>query len=159
VARRLGLSERSAAMAGVFGAAGQCWPVTLGFSGGRGISAFMGAACAIDRRAWAITLVPFIVGSLWHVLPAIRPGVRSPGATLRTERSRSVPLGSFIGVLTFPLVLSLLRREPALPALLLSLVIIVRRLTAPLPDDVLEGPAEEGHALVYRLLYDRNTAA
>jgi hypothetical protein len=53
----------------------------------------------------------------------------------------------------------LLRREPLGPALLLSAAILLRRVTAPLPDDVVEGPAEESRALVYRLLYDRNTAA
>jgi hypothetical protein len=64
-----------------------------------------------------------------------------------------------IGVLTFPASMWVLGRRPVRPALLLAAVILLRRLTAPLPDDVIEGPSEESRALVYRLLYDRNTAA
>jgi hypothetical protein len=70
-----------------------------------------------------------------------------------------VPLGSLLGVLAFPTSSWLLGRRPLAPAVLLAAVILVRRLTAPLPDDVVEGPAEESRAIVYRLLYDRNTAA
>jgi glycerol-3-phosphate acyltransferase PlsY len=159
VARRVGLSRSAAGAAGVCGAAGQCWPVTLGFSGGRGISAFIGASYAMDRTAWLVALVPFIAGSLWRVAPAVAASGPGLGNELRTHRSRSVPLGSLLGVLTFPGAMWMLGRGPLAPALLLSAVILVRRVTAPLPDDVVEGPAEESRALVYRLLYDRNTAA
>jgi glycerol-3-phosphate acyltransferase PlsY len=157
-ARRLGISPRDAGLAGVCGTAGQCWPITLGFSGGRGISAFIGASYAMDKLCWLVTLIPFIVGSLWHVAPALNR-TRSSGGELRSRRSRSVPFGSLVGVLAFPLLMWLLARRPFMPAMLLSAVILIRRLTAPLPDDVVEGPAEESGALVYRLLYDRNTAA
>jgi len=47
----------------------------------------------------------------------------------------------------------------ALAPALLTLVILLRRLTAPLPDDATHGPAVQPRALVYRLLYDRNTRA
>src|SRR3989440_13064609 len=43
VARRLGCRKGIAALAGACGVAGQRWPVLLGFNGGRGISAFVGA--------------------------------------------------------------------------------------------------------------------
>jgi glycerol-3-phosphate acyltransferase PlsY len=159
VGNRLGLTRAGAGFAGVCGTLGQCWPITLGFSGGRGISAFIGASYAMDRVSWLIALVPFIGGALWRIMPAVvRSGPRIE-AELRSHRSRSVPLGSLLGVIAFPSGMWLLRREPLGPALLLSAAILLRRVTAPLPDDVVEGPAEESRALVYRLLYDRNTAA
>jgi glycerol-3-phosphate acyltransferase PlsY len=157
-ARRLGMSSKEAGLAGVCGTAGQCWPLTLGFSGGRGISAFIGASYAIDPGCWLVALIPFIFGSLWRVTSALSRN-RSIGVELRARRSRSVPLGSLAGVVAFPSMMWLLGRRPLLPAVLLSTVILIRRLTAPLPDDVIEGPLEESGALVYRLLYDRNTAA
>jgi hypothetical protein len=69
-----------------------------------------------------------------------------------------VPLGSLIGVLTFAVARWWSGRD-VVPSTLLAVVILVRRLTAPLPDDVIDGPAEETSALMYRFLYDRNTAA
>jgi acyl-phosphate glycerol 3-phosphate acyltransferase len=159
VARRLGASRDAAALAGVCGTAGQCWPATLGFSGGRGISAFVGAACAIDPLCWAVSLIPFIVGSIWRIAPVLARNRHAVGAELRAQRSQSVPLGSLFGVLTFPLLIGVFGRGPLKPAILLVGVILARRLTAPLPDDVVEGPSEESGALVYRLLFDRNTAA
>lgn len=159
LARRLGLSSTAAGLAGVCGAVGQCWPVTLNFSGGRGISAFIGASYAIDRVCWLVTLLPFVIGSLWRVTPVLLSGPSRMTEELRVHRSRSVPFGSFLGVLAFPTCMWLFGRRPLLPAVVLSAVILVRRLTAPLADDVVEGPSEESRALVYRLLYDRNTAA
>jgi hypothetical protein len=41
---------------------------------------------------------------------------------------------------------------------LLALVIVLRRVTAAHPDDATCGPAVRRAALLYRLLYDRNTS-
>ena len=162
MARRLGCDERTAELAGVCGVAGQCWPVFLRFNGGRGISAFVGASFLIDRAAWVTALVPMVVGSLWHLGRR-----RSRADRLRVRRSKSVPLGCVVGTLTFPLVCWTRgqgarvagRRDAALASGLLTLVILLRRLTAPLPDDATHGPAVQPRALVYRLLYDRNTSS
>src|SRR5689334_22577184 len=110
VARRLGFSETNAVIAGVCGTAGQCWPMALEFNGGRGISAFIGAAYAIDRSCWLITLVPFIAGSLWRVASAL---ARDDGlaAEVRAHRSRSVPLASLLGILMFPATMWILQRR------------------------------------------------
>ena len=161
VARRLGCDERTAELAGVCGVAGQCWPVFLRFNGGRGISAFVGASLLVDRAAWVAALVPMVAGSLWHVGRR-----RSRADRLQGRRSQSVPLGCVVATLTFPLVCWARgqgtrvagRREGAWAPGLLTLVILLRRLTAPLPDDATQGPAVRPQALVYRLLYDRNTS-
>ena len=160
MARRLGCDERTAELAGVCGVAGQCWPVFLRFNGGRGISAFVGASLLIDRAAWGAALVPMVAGALWRVGRRRR---RADG--LQVRYSKSVPLGCLVGTLAFPLACRARgqgsrvagRRDAAVAPSLLTLVILLRRLTAPLPDDAARGPAVRPHALVYRLLYDRNT--
>lgn len=166
VARRMGCPEDVAQMAGACGVAGQCWPVFLGMTGGRGISAFVGASLAMtDNVGWSLTLAPFVGGGLWRVLPRVLPRVlrRAGTGNLGAVRSKSVPFGCFLGVAAFPL-LSAVRprirqRRLAYVPTLVSSVILLRRMTAPLPDDVIAGPEMNPMAVVYRLLYDRNTSA
>ena len=80
---------------------------------------------------------------------------------LRRSRGKAVPLGCFVGVALFPLLHALLapteRRRSRAP-LLLSGVVLLRRLTARLPDDATHGPGIRPRALFYRLLFDRNTS-
>ncbi|HLZ22747.1 MAG TPA: glycerol-3-phosphate acyltransferase [Ktedonobacterales bacterium] len=155
VSRRLGRSRAVAELAGVCGAAGQCWPLFLRFSGGRGISAYVGAGAAMDRGAWAGALLPMIGGSLWRVAPHLLRLAPLP------IRSKSVPLGCFISAVALPLLVGArrgFRPRVLLAPTLLSAVVMVRRLTAPLPDDATDGPAVHRQAWLYRLLYDRNTS-
>ena len=153
-----------AEIAGVCGVAGQCWPLFLRFNGGRGVSAFVGAAFMIDRARWAVSLLPLIAGTLWHVAPTPMRGGRRVDARDGTSRGKSVPLGCAVGVLTFAgLIPAPARRErvsalAALAPTLLAAVILLRRATAPLPDDATRGPRTQPIALLYRLLYDRNTS-
>ena len=161
--RRLGCTESWAGLAGVCGVAGQCWPLFLRFNGGRGISAFIGASFMIDRARWAAALLPFIAGGLWRAAPLVARRGRSSGPTLRTSRGKSVPLGCAVGVITFavaPLVDMDKGRHQGtvLASLLLAAVVLLRRATAPLPDDAAWGPRVYPGALFYRLLYDRNTS-
>ncbi len=163
LALALGAPPTTAALAGVLGAAGQCWPAPLRFRGGRGISAFVGAAALMDPVAWGVSLTPMIVGSTWRVLGK-RRAAGGDGQDGRPNRSRSVPLGCFVAAALFPLACGLRsvrsvrggRISPLAP-LALSAVILLRRLTAALPDDAVAGPRKRPKALLYRLLYDRNT--
>ena len=159
LARRLGMDEGVCRIAGVCGLAGQCWPLFLRFRGGRGISAFLGAALAIDRRAWRVALLPMIGGTLWRLAP-LMAGRGTLTRRLRTTRSRAVPLGCALGVLAYPIAVARGtrgRHTPGPAPLLLAGIVAVRRLTAPLPDDATAGPVRQPTALLYRLLYDRNT--
>jgi hypothetical protein len=162
--RRLGLTEESAALAGSCGVAGQCWPIFLRFNGGRGISAWVGAGAAIDRPVWAVSLFPLIGGGLLHALPALRQGPRSAGNTLRAGRGTTVPLGCLAAVLAFPGLHAIRARRAqqndglsSRVPVLLALLIVLRRLSASQPDDPAHGPSVYRRALLYRLLYDRNT--
>jgi hypothetical protein len=186
MARRLGCDERTAELAGVCGVAGQCWPVFLRFNGGRGISAFVGASFLIDRAAWVAALVPMITGSLWHLgrrrsrrdqLQVRRSksvplgcvvgtltftlacwtrgqGARAAGRRDACRAARGWPASPAAGEAG-----QCPQGTMALAPGLLTLVILLRRLTAPLPDDATHGPAVRPQALVYRLLYDRNTSS
>jgi Glycerol-3-phosphate acyltransferase len=186
MARRLGCDERTAELAGVCGVAGQCWPIFLRFNGGRGISAFVGASFLIDRVAWVAALVPMITGSLWHLgrrrsrrdrlqvrrsksVPlgcvvgtltfTLACWTRGQGARAASRRdacraARGWPASPAAGEAG-----QCPQGTMALAPGLLTLVILLRRLTAPLPDDATHGPAVQPRALVYRLLYDRNTSS
>jgi acyl-phosphate glycerol 3-phosphate acyltransferase len=161
-ARGLGCSRSTTRMAGVCGMAGQCWPVFLGLSGGRGISAFVGAALWVNPRAWPAALLPMIGGSTWRMVTTLGPRRHRVERTLKTTRSQSVPLGCLLGVAAFPVasyaVDRRMHRAPTLAPWLMLAVIVLRRLTARLPDDATNGPQLRPRALVYRLLFDRNTA-
>ena len=177
LSKRLGRSREVAELAGVCGVAGQCWPIFLRFSGGRGISAYVGAGAGIDRVAWAGSLLPMIAGALWHIAPRLRRAPARGGGSrgahsshhrkdtveeiAHAARSKSVPLGCFVSAVAFPVLVGARRgfRPRALVApTLLSTVLLARRLTASLPDDAINGPAVKPKAWLYRLLYDRNTS-
>lgn len=156
IVRAAGGTQREAELAGVCGVAGQCWPLFLRFNGGRGISAFVGAAFALDRVSWIASIAPMIGGSLWRVIGSRRTATRGVAAA---PRSRSVPFGCFLGVFAFWLVSMLRRKRPPelVAPTLLSGIVMARRLTAPQPDDSSHGPRVAPMALLFRLLYDRNT--
>lgn len=59
VARALGSSELITALAATIAVAGHCWPVWLGFRGGKGVATGGGAAFALSP--WALFLIPIIV--------------------------------------------------------------------------------------------------
>ncbi|MEO7002940.1 MAG: hypothetical protein ABI068_14065, partial [Ktedonobacterales bacterium] len=121
----------------------------------------------------------------WRVAPLLARRRSAPAAasaalahtqTHTAQRSKSVPLGCFLAAVVFPLACALLNRPSPrtdiqqsptnadtnagadLAPTLLSTVILLRRLTAPQPDDATAGPAFQVSALFYRLLYDRNTS-
>jgi acyl-phosphate glycerol 3-phosphate acyltransferase len=160
ICRRLGYPEQVAGLAGVCGVIGQCWPVFLRFNGGRGFSAFLGASFIMNRRGWGIAMLPISAGGLWHFFSSFTHQLHKPADLLKSTHSKAVPFGCFLGALVFPFACFVDRRRqggPHLEPFLLSFIILGRRLTAPLPDDSIHGPARNKLALVYRLLYDRNT--
>lgn len=162
VARSLNCSDEVAGLAGVCGVAGQCWPVFLRFQGGRGISAYVGATSALAPRIWGGALLPMIGGGLWRALPRVWHSSGIIRSSERAARSKAVPLGCFISAALYPALYAAGGRQTTsarLMSTLLPAVVFVRRLTAPQPDDATVGPRRRRAALLYRLLYDRNTSA
>jgi glycerol-3-phosphate acyltransferase PlsY len=161
VARSLGCPDEVAGLAGVCGAAGQCWPLFLGFQGGRGISAYVGATSALAPRVWGGALLPMIGGGLWRALPRVWHSSGTIHSSERAVRSKAVPLGCFISAAMYPALYAVGNRRSSSARwapMLLPAVLLVRRLTAPQPDDATVGPRRRPVALLYRLLYDRNTS-
>lgn len=152
------LGPDTAALAGACGVAGQCWPLFLGFNGGRGTAPALGALAVLDRRACSIAALSMLGGAFWRLAPLLRRRAR-PSPPLRSSRSRAVPLACLLGLLASPAAARGASGGASVRgAAIVAAIIVARRLTAPLPDDPLHGPRAARAALVYRLLYDRNTA-
>jgi hypothetical protein len=101
-----------------------------------------------------------IAGAVTRTLPMLGPRMTRVARQLKTTRSKAVPLGCLLGALVFPfasLRLASRGRSATMAPWLLTTVIVLRRLTARLPDDAALGPTVRPQALVYRLLFDRNT--
>ncbi len=114
---------------------GHCWSLYLGFTGGRGMSAALGAIFPI-----------FPVGPVWVI------AVHIAGSFLHRSA-----LADMVALITLPLVAHLATGEPALVLQAVAILIIVsaKRLHAnllPLPRD----PQERRRVLWRRLLYDRD---
>jgi len=59
IARALDTGDLTAAIAGIVVVAAHCWPVWLGFRGGKGVATGAGAAFALSL--WAMLLIPLLV--------------------------------------------------------------------------------------------------
>ncbi len=155
VGRRLGLSKAVRALGATAGVAGQCWPIFSGFDGGRGVSPILGSGAALVPRELAFILPPMVAGCSLRVLSLVEDSESRRGggwARLRGGRSRAVPLSVGLGILGIPL-LSALRGRPSEAVLATAAnaaLLFFRRATA--------GEREQGLILIYRLLYDRDTA-
>jgi glycerol-3-phosphate acyltransferase PlsY len=135
LARRVGLGETEAALAGLAAVAGHDWPPWLSFRGGRGMASTLG-----------VLLVLFPAGVAWVL------GALALGALMH-----QVALLHGLGVLTLP-VLSRWLSEPNLvtrTCLALVLLMIVKRLEANQGWRALR--TVQRRVWLNRLLHDRDT--
>ena len=103
----LGFNLNLICIAGVAAVAGQCWPISLKFFGGRGGSSSCGLAVALAPSQFLIAVVPFIVGLLWRNVPlffstadsSIRERLRFKG-----KPSNIVPIGMLLTFAPLPLI-------------------------------------------------------
>jgi len=86
VARLLDAGELTVALAGTVAVAGHCWPIWLGFKGGKGVATGGGAAIALTP--WSLLLFPILA--------------------LPVAATRFVSLGSLTAALIAPLLFGLL---------------------------------------------------
>ena len=133
----LGVGRGAAALAGLIAVSGHCWPVWLGFRGGRGVTGFLG-----------LWLVLFPPGAFWLLAGLVLGRL---GVLVQTAA------GTLAALATWPLVLTAL----GLPAdLILTAwaclgLTVIKRLEANrigLPAD----PAARRRVLLNRLLWDRD---
>lgn len=157
VARRMGLDECTAALGGLAGVAGQCWPLFLRFRGGRGVSASLGLHLVVAPKELALAAVPMVGAMLARNLPLLlrhdiplRKRLKAQG-----PKTKFVPLAVLSGIASMPFLS--IRRRPRCVVLAAAadlVLIIVRRLTADISGDLKRG-LPLNRTLLHRLLFDR----
>jgi acyl phosphate:glycerol-3-phosphate acyltransferase len=144
VARSLGLPLEEQLACGISALVGQMWPVFHQFDGGRANATGWGFAIAADPVAALIMGVPLYLG-----LVAVR--------VVRPRPTRLLPLASILSFAIFPAVIW--EQEGTTPTVVAGLVvlvvILVRRLTAGLREDLATG-APLARVLANRAMYDRS---
>jgi acyl phosphate:glycerol-3-phosphate acyltransferase len=144
VARALGLPLETQLACGIAANVGQMWPVFHRFDGGRANATGWGFALAADPIA------ALIMGTPLYVSLAAR-------ALFRPRPTRLLPIASLLSFAIFPAVIW--EQEGTTPTVLAGLallaLILVRRLTAGLRDDLATG-APLARIVANRALYDRS---
>jgi acyl-phosphate glycerol 3-phosphate acyltransferase len=144
VARALGLPLEAQLACGVAALIGQMWPIFHQFDGGRANATGWGFALAADPIAALIMGTPLYVS-----LFAVR--------VVHPRPTRLLPLASLLSFAIFPAVIW--EQEGTTPTVVAGLVILalilVRRITAGLRDDLATG-APLARVLANRAMYDRS---
>ncbi|MBN1862231.1 MAG: glycerol-3-phosphate acyltransferase [Dehalococcoidales bacterium] len=145
VAWRLGLGVTEQMVVGIAAIVGHNWPVFLRFAGGRGVITTMGVGFLLPLIN---QLVP--LGTMFLVT------VVYGSVALISAYFKRLPLGVFIIVAAFPLVVWLLIRSLPLTLgyLAMFLILVARRLTARQPISVTS--LSKRQILANRLLFDRD---
>lgn len=143
VARALGLPLEVQLACGIAAIVGQMWPVFHGFDGGRANSAGWGFALALDPIGFVIMMLPVLAAIAMRLVVRPRP-------------SRVLPLASLLSFAVFPAVIWEQDGTTAVvqAGLVVLALIIVRRITAGLGDDLATG-APRARVLANRALFDR----
>jgi acyl-phosphate glycerol 3-phosphate acyltransferase len=144
VARSLGLELEAQLACGIAALVGQMWPVFHQFDGGRANATGWGFALAADPVAALIMGIPLYLSLLLVRMVQPRP-------------TRLLPLASILSFAIFPAVIW--EQEGATPTVIAGLIVLVlvlvRRLTAGLRDDLATG-APLARVLSNRAMYDRS---
>ena len=147
LARRSSRDEVATGLALLGAMAGQCWPPSLRWQGGRGVATLVGGMLALTPRSAprALVVIAAIAGT--------RPLGRRLGRSAPGNAGYAVPLGVLAGALAWPLACRWCREPPARvwTAAGAALLLVLRRVSA-------DGwPAAPGRArrLLTRLLLDR----
>jgi len=155
-----GFSLYTVCLAGLAVVAGQMWPVLSGFQGEKGNTTGLTMAAALSPVAVLPALLPMAVGFFVRTVPRLTDRSQSMRQRLKFggPPSNSLPLGMIIGFAVMPLSAWLLRRPPEVAITLLALfvLIMVRRLTAGLGQDLEEAGGKKARLLLNRALYDRS---
>jgi glycerol-3-phosphate acyltransferase PlsY len=144
VARSLGLDLDTQLACGIAALVGQMWPVFHQFDGGRANATGWGFALAADPIAALVMGIPLYLSLL--VVRMVHP-----------RPTRLLPLASLLSFAIFPAVIW--EQEGTTPTVVAGLVvltlIVVRRITAGLRDDLTTG-APLARVLANRAMYDRS---
>jgi glycerol-3-phosphate acyltransferase PlsY len=144
LARAFGLSLETQLLCGLAAIAGQMWPVFHGFDGGRANATTWGFQLAADFIAFFIGWIPVIAASVLRI-------------TVRPRPKRLLPIANLLSYAAFPAVIG--EQEGVTPTVLAGLMalflVVLRRLTAGLSEDLATG-APAARVLLNRALFDRS---
>ena len=144
VARALGLPLDVQLACGLAANVGQMWPLFHRFDGGRANATGWGFALAADPIAALIMGIPLAAALIL-------------ATTVRPRPTRLFPVASLLSFFVFPAVIW--EQEGSTPTVVAGLVllalIVIRRITAGLRDDLATG-APMSRVLANRALYDRS---
>jgi len=159
VGKSLGFELSIIVLAGLATVSGQMWPIFSRFDGEKGNSIGLAMAGALAPQSLFIALVPIVIGAAIRTLPRLLDASQSLNERLKLggPPSRSLPLGMAVGFLVLPIA-SWGLGEPLVITSgysTLFLLIMVRRLTAGLRDDLKLSTDIRG-VLINRILYDRS---
>ena len=144
LARALGLPVETQLLCGLAAITGQMWPVFHQFDGGRANATTWGFQLAADFIAFFIAWIPVVVAAVLRITVQPRP-------------KRLLPLANLLSYAVFPAVIW--EQEGTTPIVLAGLaalvLIVVRRLTAGLAEDLATG-APAIRVILNRALFDRS---
>ena len=144
VARALGFPLETQLLCGLAAIAGQMWPVFHQFDGGRANATAWGFQLAADFIAFFIAWIPVIVAADLRI-------------TVRPRPKRLLPLANLLSYAVFPAVIWEQEgvTSTVLAGIAALLLIVIRRLTAGISDD-LATDASKVRVILNRALFDRS---
>ena len=144
VARALGFPLETQLLCGLAAIAGQMWPVFHQFDGGRANATAWGFQLAADFIAFFIAWIPVIVAAVLRI-------------TVRPRPKRLLPLANLLSYAVFPAVIWEQEgvTSTVLAGIAALLLIVIRRLTAGISDD-LATDASKVRVILNRALFDRS---
>ena len=160
VGKALGLNIAVVAGAGLAAVIGQMWPVFMKFDGEKGNSIALAMVTALAPVAGLIGFITVIIALIIRIIPRVIDKARRAGEKplFGGQYSRSLPLGMAIGFIIMPAAAWYFGepRETVWCGLAVFVLIMIRRVTAGLRDDLKTGDDVKA-ILARRLLYDRAT--
>ncbi len=138
---------------------GRMWSIFLRFRGEKANTTSLGVSAALAYQALPFLLVPMALGAGIRTVPRFFGSRQSLNERLKFggPPSLSLPLGMLAGFALFPLGCWCMNRpwETILAGVLIFLLIITKRLTAGLKED-LKTATNKRSILLNRLLFDRS---
>jgi len=138
---------------------GRMWSIFLRFRGEKANTTSLGVSAALAYQALPFLLGPIALGAGIRTVPRFFGSRQSLNERLKFggPPSLSLPLGMFAGFALFPLGCWCMNRpwETILAGVLIFLLIIAKRLTAGLKED-LKTATNKRSILLNRLLFDRS---
>mgnify|MGYP001035702364 CR=1 FL=1 len=145
---------------GVAVVVGEMWSIFLRFRGEKANTTSLGVSTALAYQALPFLLVPIALGAGIRTMPRFFGSRQSLNERLKFggPPSLSLPLGMFAGFALFPLGCWVMGRpwETILAGVLIFLLILTKRLTAGLREDLKTATSSKRSILLNRLLLDRS---